>query len=156
MNLEACTSNPACLMDHIFLGKFVCMAYGNTLCGIVTAAIWIFNLNFNIFTLSTSWLKCVWIVPEIIVGPKKNFIAEKIPDTKTFRHWHTIWSVLQNLFYCNLMWAFCWFFKNMEHKKMHSINNIKSVVCFLLGNSPASEFYVPKFRNTICSIFIGR
>jgi hypothetical protein len=29
------------------------------------------------------------------------------------------------------------------------------VVCFLLGNSPASEFYMPTFRNTVCSIFIG-
>jgi hypothetical protein len=28
-------------------------------------------------------------------------------------------------------------------------------VCFLLGNFPASEFYIPTFRNTICSIFIG-
>jgi len=24
-----------------------------------------------------------------------------------------------------------------------------SVVCFLLGNSPASEFYMPTFRNTL-------
>ena len=23
------------------------------------------------------------------------------------------------------------------------------VVCFLVGNSPATEFYVPKFRNTL-------
>jgi len=29
-------------------------------------------------------------------------------------------------------------------------------VCLLLGNSPASEFYIPTFRNTLCSIFIGR
>jgi hypothetical protein len=29
------------------------------------------------------------------------------------------------------------------------------VVCFLLGNSLASEFYMPTFRNTVCSIFIG-
>jgi len=26
-----------------------------------------------------------------------------------------------------------------------------NVVCFLLGNSPASEFYMPTFRNTECS-----
>jgi hypothetical protein len=24
-----------------------------------------------------------------------------------------------------------------------------------MGNSPASEFYMPTFRNTVCSIFIG-
>ena len=30
------------------------------------------------------------------------------------------------------------------------------LVCFLLGDSPASKFYMPKFRNTVCSIFIGR
>jgi len=26
---------------------------------------------------------------------------------------------------------------------------IRRVVCFLLGNSPASEFYMPTFRNTL-------
>ena len=31
-----------------------------------------------------------------------------------------------------------------------------SILCFLLGSSPASELYMPTFRNTICSIFIGR
>ena len=34
-------------------------------------------------------------------------------------------------------------------------NKIHKVVCFLLGNSLASEFYMPTFRNTVCSIFIG-
>ena len=29
-------------------------------------------------------------------------------------------------------------------------------MCFLLGNSPVSQFYMPTFWNTICSIFIGR
>jgi hypothetical protein len=29
-------------------------------------------------------------------------------------------------------------------------------VRFLLGDYPASEFYMPTFRNTICSIFIGK
>ena len=33
----------------------------------------------------------------------KNLIPEKIPDTKTRSCWNMIWSVLQNLFYCNLM-----------------------------------------------------
>jgi len=28
-------------------------------------------------------------------------------------------------------------------------NQEKLVVCFLLGNSPASEFYMPMFRNTL-------
>jgi len=28
-------------------------------------------------------------------------------------------------------------------------NNTKYVVCFLLGNSPMSEFYMPTFRNTM-------
>jgi len=30
------------------------------------------------------------------------------------------------------------------------------VVRFLLGNYPVSEFYMPTFRNTVCSIFIGK
>jgi hypothetical protein len=29
-------------------------------------------------------------------------------------------------------------------------------LCFLLGDSLASEFYKPTFRNTICSIFIDK
>jgi hypothetical protein len=28
-------------------------------------------------------------------------------------------------------------------------DNVSTVVCFLLGNSPASEFYMPTFRNTL-------
>jgi hypothetical protein len=34
------------------------------------------------------------------------------------------------------------------------ISNFRPVlnaVCFLLGNSPASEFYIPTFRNTVPS-----
>ena len=30
-----------------------------------------------------------------------------------------------------------------------TVSLIMSVVCFLLGNSPASEFYMPMFRNTL-------
>jgi hypothetical protein len=33
---------------------------------------------------------------------------------------------------------------------------VLNAVCFLLGNPPASKFYMPTFRNTVCSIFIGR
>jgi len=33
--------------------------------------------------------------------------------------------------------------------------HVLNVVCFLLGNSPASEFYMPTFRNTVCSVFMG-
>jgi hypothetical protein len=32
---------------------------------------------------------------------------------------------------------------------------VLNVVCFLLGNSPAYEVYMPTFRNTIYSIFIS-
>jgi hypothetical protein len=28
-------------------------------------------------------------------------------------------------------------------------NDFTFIVCFLLGNSPASEFYMPTFRNTL-------
>jgi hypothetical protein len=34
------------------------------------------------------------------------------------------------------------------------ISFIMSVVCFLLGNSKASEFYVPTFQNTVPSSYI--
>ena len=36
------------------------------------------------------------------------------------------------------------------------LTSFLSVVCFLLGNYPASGFYMPTFRNTVSSIFIGR
>ena len=32
---------------------------------------------------------------------------------------------------------------------------VLNVVFFLFGDSPASEFYMPTFRNSVCSIFIG-
>ena len=35
----------------------------------------------------------------------------------------------------------------VKHLGMANIK--KKVVCFLLGNSPASEFYMPTFRNTL-------
>jgi len=30
-----------------------------------------------------------------------------------------------------------------------NFRRVLNVVCFLLGNSPASEFYMPTFRNTL-------
>jgi len=33
--------------------------------------------------------------------------------------------------------------------KITGITHLKIVVCFLLGNSPAAEFYMPTFRNTL-------
>jgi len=39
-----------------------------------------------------------------------------------------------------------------KQKMVFLISNFRrvlNVVCFLLGNSPASEFYMPKFRNTL-------
>jgi hypothetical protein len=40
--------------------------------------------------------------------------------------------------------------KNVHHLcDIVGVNILKPVVCFLLGNSPASEFYMPTFRNTL-------
>jgi len=30
-----------------------------------------------------------------------------------------------------------------------NFGRVLNVICFLLGNSPASEFYMPMFRNTL-------
>jgi len=43
-----------------------------------------------------------------------------------------------------------------RHPRVIPLKRHEVVVCFLLGNSPASEFYMPTFQNTVCSIFIGR
>jgi len=40
-----------------------------------------------------------------------------------------------------------WTFRRRE-------NSLFLVVCFLLGNSPASEFCIPTLRNTVISIFM--
>jgi hypothetical protein len=34
-----------------------------------------------------------------------------------------------------------------------NVRRVLNVVCFLLGNSPASEFYMPTFRNTLSVIY---
>jgi hypothetical protein len=44
---------------------------------------------------------------------------------------------------------------NYKDVNVETVNIYTSVVCFLLGNSSASEFYMPTFRNTVRSIFIG-
>jgi hypothetical protein len=36
-----------------------------------------------------------------------------------------------------------------------TFRRVVNVVCFLLGNSPASEFYMPTFRKTVVYIIIG-
>jgi len=36
------------------------------------------------------------------------------------------------------------------------VNYSSTVVCILLANYPASEVYMPTFRNIVHSIFIGR
>jgi hypothetical protein len=36
-----------------------------------------------------------------------------------------------------------------KRKEFPNFRRVQYVVCFLLGNSPASEFYMPTFRNTL-------
>jgi len=50
----------------------------------------------------------------------------------------------------------------VEHPCSYSLSNYRclihlklgKVVVFLVGGSLASEFYMPAFRNTVCSIFL--
>ena len=45
-----------------------------------------------------------------------------------------------------------WVFRKYKLLYTFLISNflrVLDVVCFLLGNSPASEFYIPTFRNTL-------
>ena len=44
---------------------------------------------------------------------------------------------------------------NIAFFLISNFRRVLNVVCFLLDNSPASEFYMPTFRNTVRSIFIG-
>jgi len=50
------------------------------------------------------------------------------------------------------------FFKNYKQPDTSFISNFRRVlnaVCFLLGYSPASEFYMPTFRNTLFHRQVG-
>jgi len=48
---------------------------------------------------------------------------------------------LYNEVYCDLFNDSCFLISNFRR--------VLNVVCFILGNSPASEFYMPTFRNTL-------
>jgi hypothetical protein len=70
-------------------------------------------------------------------------------------------SLLLLFFWCPLLWylsrcklMFC--IKSLHEFLISNFRLVLYVVCFLLGNSPTSEFYMPTFWNTVCSIFIGR
>ena len=56
---------------------------------------------------------------------KQNFVT--IPP---FCHMETIWKIIKLFVISNL-------------------RRVLNVICFLLDNSPASEFYMPTFRNTV-------
>ena len=46
--------------------------------------------------------------------------------------------------------------KTMYVYLISNFRRVLSILCFLLGSSPASELYMSTFRNTICSISIDR
>jgi hypothetical protein len=48
-----------------------------------------------------------------------------------------------------------WFQKTRPIYLISNFRHVLSVVCFLLGNSPVSEFYMLTFQNTVCYTFIG-
>ena len=55
-------------------------------------------------------------------------------------------TTVEFVFYCAC------FLPDLLKYEIFLISNFRrvlSVVCFLLGNSPASEFYMPTFRNTL-------
>jgi len=41
------------------------------------------------------------------------------------------------------------FFLIINEFKISSFRRVQNVVCFLLGDSPASDLYMPTFRNTL-------
>ena len=59
------------------------------------------------------------------------------------------------LSFLNIVWTNLYLGCNItsnKNKTVFFISNFRrvlDVVCFLLGNSPASEFYMPTFRNTL-------
>ena len=60
-----------------------------------------------------------------------------------------------NLFVCRLSHYFwqtydmCFCVGHLTVFLISKFRRVLNAVCFLLGNSPASEFYMPTFRNTL-------
>jgi hypothetical protein len=55
-------------------------------------------------------------------------------------------------FHANVIFDYNYSKISIKHNKIFMILNFRRVlhvVCFHLGNSPASEFYMPTFRNTL-------
>ena len=66
--------------------------------------------------------------------------------------------VLKILDYTSNLWAGsvdCLVQTKLNSSWISNCHRVLNVVFFLLGDSPASEFYVSTFRNTVCPIFIG-
>jgi hypothetical protein len=59
--------------------------------------------------------------------------------------------------HCGWLWNFRTFIVNCKHFwfLISNFRRVVNVVFSLLGDSPASEFYVLTFRNDVCFIFIG-
>jgi hypothetical protein len=49
-----------------------------------------------------------------------------------------------------------WWYSELLFFLISNFRRVLNVVCFLLGNCPACEFYMPTFRNIVCCIFIDR
>jgi hypothetical protein len=75
----------------------------------------------------------------------------QVPLEKSSRQW-TEFQFASNVYQFTTV---SYGFKNSLAAFIRALGKIWRVVCFLLGNSPASEFCMPTFRNTVCSIFIG-
>jgi hypothetical protein len=75
------------------------------------------------------------------------------PCTDRSRLWSSV------LRWTDLVVFSCWTLHEtlsfLSHGFLVLLNNCRLVVFFLLGDFTASEFYVPTFRNTASSIFIG-
>jgi hypothetical protein len=74
------------------------------------------------------------------------------PSVKTLNKCNDIWV---NFDKRNSLIMFPVYLKQYEKFLISNFRHVLNVVRFLLSNSPASEFYTPMFRNTVCSIFIG-
>jgi len=57
--------------------------------------------------------------------------------------WQEMWKCSSTVLWTSNLWWVNFMFL------ISNFHCVLSVVCFLLGNSPASEFYMPKFRNTL-------
>jgi len=79
------------------------------------------------------------------------------PCTQEFgpcRRGYKVGHDAESFYFCSRL-IFLFTFELLNLFLISNFRRVLNIVCFLLGNSSASQLYMPTFRHTVCSISIG-